>query len=182
MALASYDFGPQSCVGLAYNITANDEARPLFARGLAFMLGYNHEEAIGQFQACLAADPNCAMAWWGIAYGVSSNYNWPPGLGSGYDAIQQALTLRDKVSRFEVDMIEALAKRSSEATRDAADPAALSMGNTPELNAAFANAMQNVYMKYPTQLDVAAVYAESLMNLNPWCVRSPLLKPGVSLF
>jgi len=179
MALASYDFGPQSCVGLAYNITANDEARPLFARGLAFMLGYNHEEAIGQFQACLAADPNCAMAWWGIAYGVSSNYNWPPGLGSGYDAIQQALTLRDKVSRFEVDMIEALAKRSSEATRDAADPAALSMGNTPELNAEFANAMQNVYMKYPTQLDVAAVYAESLMNLNPWALWTRDISTGV---
>ena len=28
------------------------------------------------------------MAWWGIAYSVSSNYNWPPGLGSGQDAIQ----------------------------------------------------------------------------------------------
>ena len=30
------------------------------------------------------------MAWWGIAYSVSSNYNWPPGLGSGQDAIQMA--------------------------------------------------------------------------------------------
>ena len=31
------------------------------------------------------------MAWWGIAYGVSSNYNWPPGLGSGFDAISAAI-------------------------------------------------------------------------------------------
>merc|ERR1712166_276438 len=42
-----------------------------------------------------------------------------------------------------------------------------------------ANAMQNVYMKYPTQLDVAAVYAESLMNLNPWALWTRDISTGV---
>jgi hypothetical protein len=40
------------------------------------MLNYNHEEAIACFSKCAEIDPDCAMAWWGIAYCVSSNYNW----------------------------------------------------------------------------------------------------------
>ena len=29
--------------------------------------------------------------------------------------------------------------------------------------------MTGVYEKYPDNLDVAAIHAEGLMNLNPWC-------------
>ena len=39
-------------------------------------------------------------------FAVSSNYNWPPGLGSGFDAIQMAMGLREKVSPLERDLIE----------------------------------------------------------------------------
>ena len=175
-----YDFGPQSCYAMARSITAaNDEARKMWARGFVFMLNYNHEEAIGCFQKCLELDPKCAMAWWGIAYGVSSNYNWPPGLGSGYDAIQEALKLTGGVSELERDLIEALAKRSSKEAKEGANPAALNMGNTPELNAAFATAMKAVYEKYPGNLDVAAIYAEGLMNLKPWALWNKNPKTGV---
>jgi tetratricopeptide (TPR) repeat protein len=134
------------------------------------MLNYNHEMAIGCFTEALAADPDCAMAHWGIAYGVSSNYNWPPGLGSGHDAIQLAVGLKDKVSELEKDLIDALAARHSAEARDAADPTKLAMGNDPKLNAAFAKEMAKVYAKYPQDLDVAAIYAEGLMNLKPWAL------------
>ena len=30
---------------------------------MAYMLNYNHEMAIGTFQAALEADPDCMMAW-----------------------------------------------------------------------------------------------------------------------
>ena len=56
---------------------------------------------------CTELDPDCAMAWWGIAYCVSSNYNWAPGLGSGYDAIQQAVNLKDGCTDLEKDLIDA---------------------------------------------------------------------------
>ena len=90
LAPKDYDFGASACYdGLARRITcANEEARRLWARAYGFMINYNHEYAVAQFQACLAADPKCAMAWWGIGYCVSSNYNWEPGLGSSYDALQ----------------------------------------------------------------------------------------------
>ena len=52
--------------------------------------------------------------------------------------------------------------------RDQANPAELNMGNTDELNGAFADAMAPLYDKYKGNLDVAALYVESLMNLNAW--------------
>ena len=57
------------------------------------MLNYNHEEAIACFVKCTEMDPDCDGLV--IAYCVSSNYNWAPGLGSGYDAIQQGLAVMD---------------------------------------------------------------------------------------
>lgn len=174
-------YGPYECgdakntLTLAAKITANDAARKWFSHGLAWMYGYNHEEAIGCYQKAIAADANCAMAWWGIAYSVSSSYNWPPGLGCGFDAITAASALVDKgvpLNDLEKDLIAALSTRSSAAARDAADPTKLSFGNLPELNQAFCDAMAKVYAKYPTDNDVAAVYAEGLMNLKPWALWS----------
>ena len=112
--------------------------------------------------------PNCAMAWWGIAYCLSSSYNWSAGLGPGYDAISQAVSLKDHCSELEQDLIMALSKRHTKEARDNANPAALNMGNSPELNQAFADAMAPLYEKYKGNLDVTAIYVEALMNLNPW--------------
>ena len=89
LAPAHYDFGAESNYAFATTVTcANDEARKMYVEAHGHMLNYNHEQAIACFMACTEIDPNCAMAWWGIAYCVSSNYNWSPGLGSGYDPIQ----------------------------------------------------------------------------------------------
>ena len=42
------------------------------------------------------------------------------------------------------------------------------MGNDPELNVAFAEAMAPLYEKYSGNLDVTAIYVEALMNLKAW--------------
>tara|TARA_B100001113_G_scaffold29812_2_gene21393 strand:+ start:55 stop:1809 length:1755 start_codon:yes stop_codon:yes gene_type:complete len=164
-----YDFGNASNYSFANDITCkNDETRKMYILAHGHMLNYNHEEAIACFQKCTELDPDCAMAWWGIAYCLSSNYNWSPGLGSGHDPIQQAMSLRDKCTELEQDLINALAERHSEEARDAADPSVLNMGNSSELNIAFAEAMAPLYAKYSGNLDVTAVYVEALMNLKAW--------------
>ena len=179
LAPTDYDFGDASNYAFATTITcANDEARKMYVRAFGHMLNYNHEQAIACFTQCTQLDPKCAMAWWGIAYCVSSNYNWAPGFASGYDAIQQALALTAEVSELERDLIEALAQRHSAEARDKADPTKLEMGNSPELNAAFAKAMAPVYEKYKGNLDVTAVYVEALMNLNPWQLWNKNTKTG----
>ena len=171
MALAptDYDYGVESNYTFATEITcANDEARAMFVEGYGHMLNYNHEQAIACFSKVAELDDTCAMAWWGIAYCVSSNYNWAPGLGSGHDSIQTAVSLKDGCTELEKDLIDALATRHSAEARDAADPSVLNMGNSPELNVAFAEAMAPLYEKYSGNLDVTSIYVEALMNLKAW--------------
>ena len=169
LAPTDYDFGVPANYAFAEKITcSNDEARRMYIEAFGHMLNYNHEQAIACFTKCTELDPNCAMAWWGIAYCLSSSYNWSAGLGPGYDAISQAVSLKDHCSELEQDLIMALSKRHTKEARDNANPAALNMGNSPELNQAFADAMAPLYEKYSGDLDVTAVYVEALMNLNPW--------------
>ncbi|MEC7142934.1 MAG: hypothetical protein VXW30_05075 [Candidatus Thermoplasmatota archaeon] len=169
LAPVDYDFGTPANYAFAENITcSNDEAKKMYVEAYGHMLNYNHEQAIACFTKCAELDPNCAMAWWGIAYCLSSSYNWSAGLGPGYDAISQAVSLKDHCSDLEQDLIMALSKRHTKEARDNANPAALNMGNSPELNQAFAEAMAPLYEKYSGNLDVTAIYVEALMNLNPW--------------
>ncbi len=37
----------------------------------------DHEEAVACFEKALEHDPACAMAHWGVAYGIGPNYNKP---------------------------------------------------------------------------------------------------------
>ena len=179
LAPTEYDFGNEKNYSFATKITCKDEeTRKMYALAFGHMLNYNHEQAIHCYSQCTELDPNCAMAWWGIAYCVSSNYNWAPGLGSGYDAIQQAVNLKDGCTDLEKDLIDALSQRHSEEARDQANPAELNMGNSPELNLAFAEAMAPIYQKYTGDLDVAAIYVEALMNLNPWQLWDKDTKTG----
>ena len=57
--------------------SANPEAQTWFDRGLIWLFAYNHEEAIVCFEKTIAADPSCALAHWGVAYGIGPNYNKP---------------------------------------------------------------------------------------------------------
>ena len=173
-----YDFGVPENYSFASNITCADEkTKQMFVLGYGHMLNYNHEEAIACFMKCTELDPNCAMAWWGIAYCVSSNYNWAPGLGSGYDAIQQGLAVMGHCTELEQDLITALSTRHTKEARDSADPSVLNMGNSPELNIAFAEAMALIYEKYKGNLDVMAIYVEAL-NLKAWQLWDKNTKTG----
>ena len=114
LAPTDYDYGDAANYSFATEITcANDEARAMFVEAFGHMLNYNHEQAIACFSKVTELDDTCAMAWWGIAYCVSSNYNWAPGLGSGHDSIQQAVSLKDGCTELEQDLIDALATRHS---------------------------------------------------------------------
>ena len=179
LAPTDYDFGSPSNYAFAEKITCkSDETRKMFVEAWGHMLNYNHEQAIACFSKCTELEPDCAMAWWGISYCVSSNYNWAPGLGSGHDSIQQALSVMDGCTELEQDLINALAERHSEEARDAADPSVLNMGNSPELNIAFADAMAPLYEKYKGNLDVTAIYVEALMNLKAWQLWDKNTKTG----
>ncbi|MBD0370219.1 MAG: alpha/beta fold hydrolase [Pyrinomonadaceae bacterium] len=151
--------------------TANPEAQKFFNQGLAYMYAFNHAEAVRSFKRASELDPQMAMAYWGIALALGSNYNLQadaPQLKEAYANVQKALSLSAKASEGERAYIEALAKRYS------SDPQA----DRQKLALDYKNAMGEVMKRFPDDLDAAMLYAESMMNLRPWKLWTPDGKPA----
>ena len=136
-------------------------AQQYFDQGLRLVYGFNHAEAIRSFTRAAALDPTCAMCYWGIALAYGPHVNAPMDASSGvaaYAAVQKARSLQSHATAPERAYIEALAQRYEE------DPSA----DRVRLDTVYSRAMGQVAKTYPKDLDAAALYAESLMDLRPW--------------
>ncbi len=153
-----YDIG---AVGRVVS-TDSAEAQQWFDRGLALTFGFNHEEAIACYERAAALDPKFAMAHWGKAYALGTNYNSPAmseeASRAAYKTLQHALVLAASASPVERDLI--LALRARYTWPAPADRAPLEL--------AYADAMRKVHATYPDDADVTALTAEALMQLRPW--------------
>ena len=151
--------------------TANADAQKFFDQGLAYMYAFNHGEAVRSFKRAAELDPQLAMAYWGVAVALGSNYNLQadaPQLREAHANLQKALSLAGKASARDRAYIEALARRYSndlEADRQ-------------KLAQDYKTAMGELVKRYPDDLDAATLYAESMMNLRPWKLWSPDGKPA----
>ncbi len=149
--------------------TSSRDAQTWFTRGLVWVYAYNHEEAISCFEKALEADPDCAMAHWGIAYAIGPNYNkpWetfeedekPDCITRARRAIARASKLKDQASGVEKALIEAIALRY---------PDDASIEDFAPWNDAYANAMRSVHKQHGDDLDVCSLFAEAIMNRTPW--------------
>jgi len=160
-----FDLGPYS----RKVTTSSPDAQLWFDRGLNWQFGFNHGEAIKCFRKALEHDPECAMAHWGVSYASGPNYNLPwhlydphgrqMALEASYDAMQGALLHAEKASPLEQAIIHALPARypQREAIEDMAP-----------WDKAYTNEMRKVFEEYPDDLEVRAVFAESIMNETPW--------------
>jgi tetratricopeptide (TPR) repeat protein len=149
--------------------TASAEAQTWFTRGLVWAYGFNHGEAVRCFERAAELDPDCALAYWGVAYAVGPNYNmpWegyePDDLAKAVTRARAALAAAKEHSAgaapAEQALISALTARYL-----AAEPAE----DCSPWSVSYADAMAAVYRQFPGDLDVAALYADALMNLTPW--------------
>jgi tetratricopeptide (TPR) repeat protein len=154
--------------------TASAEAQTWFNRGLNWCFGFHHEEAVACFEKALAADPDCAMAHWGVGYAIGPNYNFPwelmdPGgkaaaLGRAYDASRAASALAGGVTGPERALIAALQARYPQ--RDPLDDQRV-------WNDAFADEMRQAYRAHPDDLDIRCIFAEAILNRTPWKMWDP---------
>ncbi|MCY4439972.1 MAG: hypothetical protein OXE53_07165, partial [Deltaproteobacteria bacterium] len=97
--------------------TGNREAQHWFDRGLLWLYGFNHEEAVRCFREAQRADPDCAMAWWGEAYAAGPFINLPwqwqgaaecrASLGTCVAATEAAMARRERATTVERALIEA---------------------------------------------------------------------------
>jgi tetratricopeptide (TPR) repeat protein len=149
--------------------TKNPEAQRFFDQGMAYLYGFNHEAAIRSFRRAGELDPNLAMAWWGVALALGPNINLDVDQNrekQAYDAVHLALT--KQASPKEKDIITVLAARYSN------EPKA----DLKKLAADYSRAMGELSRKYPNDLDLATLYAESMMDLRPWKFWSIEGKPA----
>jgi tetratricopeptide (TPR) repeat protein len=141
--------------------TKNAKAQQYFDQGLMLSYGFNHAEAARSFHEAARQDSTCAMCWWGFAYVLGPNYNGgmeKDNFPRAYDAAQKARSLSANCTQKEKDLIEALAGRYS---KDANVSRSL-------LDSVFASVMRKVHDKYPSDVDIASLFAESLMDQHPW--------------
>lgn len=142
--------------------TPSDEAKAYFNQGLIWVYAFNYDEAVRSFREAARLDPRCTMAWWGVALASGPHINNPvmsaEQSSRAWDAIQKALALKNVGNYVEDQLVEALA------TRYAENPPA----DRKPLNEAYAAAMKGVYELDINDADNATLYAEALMNLQPW--------------
>ena len=157
--------------------TSSADCQLWIDRAVAHTFGFNREEAIRCCQKALSFDSRCAMAHYLIAYSHAADYNNPDGIDYtvGYEEAQTALDIAQNtsLSDWEHALIEALVHRFCWP---------VGSKSLEELNRNYANAMRLVYQKFGEKdMDIAALFAESLMMLAPWRLWTspPDVKPVI---
>lgn len=147
---------------LSYPVTTkNPEAQKYFNQGLLFAYGFNHAEAARSFYQAIRLDTTCAMCYWGYAFVLGPNYN--AGMDPGhyeraYEAMKSANIYAKSCTEKEKALIKAMTVRY---TIEAPE-------SRSHLDSAFMEAMKVLHHQYPEDVDIASIYAESLMDMHPW--------------
>lgn len=142
--------------------TTSDAAQEWFDRGIQLVYGFNHDAAVNAFARAAQEDPECAIAWWGIAYSYGVDVNNPEvtALEAQYAnvAIGEALRLKENANAVELSLIEAAALRAVYPLPD----------DRTEIDLLYSQGMLKAWNRHQDDPDVATIYAESLMNMQPW--------------
>jgi tetratricopeptide (TPR) repeat protein len=140
--------------------TRNRQAQLFINQGLNLAYAFNHAEARRAFREAARLDPTLAMAYWGQALVLGPNINAqmePNEEPSAYELVQKAMSLRSRATARERAYIEALSERYSGKAED----------RKPR-DEAYMAAMKKVHERFPSDLDAATLYVESMMDLRPW--------------
>jgi hypothetical protein len=141
--------------------TTSADAQRFFDQGMRYTYAFNHEMAVRSFRRATELDPEMAMGYWGMALALGPNINLdvdPEREKQAYDAVQTARAHLSAASARESELVDALAARYTDRTD--ADLHVLARN--------YSRAMGELARRYPEDLEIATLYAESLMDLRPW--------------
>ncbi|WP_082859159.1 hypothetical protein [Microbulbifer sp. Q7] len=139
---------------------ASEKGQQYINQAINLTYAFNHAEAGRSFREAARLDPECAMAYWGQALVLGPNINAPmdpEAESKARELVLKAKSLGKGSDARERALIEALTHRytGDPSDREAADEK-------------YAAAMASVAKQYPDDLDIATLYAESMMDLRPW--------------
>jgi hypothetical protein len=144
-----------------FPVSCNAEASKGFQRAAALYHSFDWPRVTKAFETVLEADPQCAMAWWGIALATQDNpFVWPISakqLADGWAAVEKAKALGAKTQR-ERDYIAAIEVFYKDGDTVPHRQRAL----------AYENAMEKLAQKYPEDVEAQVLYALALSaNFEP---------------
>ena len=138
-----------------FETSCTPQAQEKFDRGLAMLHSFFYPNSVQAFTDAAAADPQCAIAYWGIA--ISSRPNplilplTPAALKNGLDAVEKGKTIGAKTER-ERDWLEAIELYYKD--YDKVDQT--------ERGLAYEKAMEALMQKYPDDPEAAIFCALAL--------------------
>ena len=152
--------------------TANPEAQAWFDHGVRLRWAFEHKESVRAFRKARLLDPTCGMCAWGEAWALGPNLN-----GGGNDDDSQAAALRAardarRLARgaapMQRQMIDALVQRYS--------------GLKGSRDRRFAQAMDRIARRHPSDVAVAAITADAwMLNADEWWDEDGKAKdPGIT--
>ncbi|MGH8634065.1 MAG: hypothetical protein ACRET7_08025 [Burkholderiales bacterium] len=148
---------------IRFPVSCTAEAQQQFNRAVAMLHNFWYPQSVNAFTEITKADPDCAMAYWGIAMGERTNplVGAPPAALAkrGWEAIEKAKAGSAKTQR-ERDYIAAMDVYYKD--WDKADY------KTRVL--AYENVMEQMYLRYPDDAEAALFYA---LALNEGITVSP---------
>ena len=145
---------------VTFPTSCNTKAQPLFETGVAMLHSYWFGEARKTFDAVLKEDPNCAMAYWGIAldYLGNSLAGAPPAKSAhaAWEALEKAVAINAKTQR-ERDYIDSLRAYYRDHDKIAV--------NTRML--AYTKATEQLTQRYPDDFEAWVFHALNLQASAP---------------
>ena len=139
-----------------FPVTCKPGIQPQFERAVAILHSFFYPESVKAFEAVIAADPDCAMAYWGLAISQRPNPLVPPwapdSLKRGLEAVQKGKPLA-KTDR-ERDWLAALEQAY----------AGYETVPTHARSVKYEQAMEKLSAKYPEDKEAAIFYALALLE------------------
>lgn len=142
-----------------FAISCGADSQKAFKHAVWTLHSFWYPEALKEFTAIAAAEPGCAMAYWGEAMSHWYPLWYPPSpaaLKAGSEAVAKALAAPTKTPR-EKDYIAAIAAFYRD--NDKLDHRTRAL--------AYEKAMEQVYVKYPDDREAAVFYALALNATAP---------------
>jgi predicted Zn-dependent protease len=126
-----------------------------FDRAVALLHNLVYPETVKAFQTMIKEDPNCAIAYWGLAMSELPNPLVPPypaaNLKAGWEAIQEGKPAKTQTSR-EAGYLTAIETFYKDYDKDDQQTRAL----------AYEQGMQRLHERYPDDSEAAIFYALAL--------------------
>lgn len=141
-------------------VSKSDSARLYFQQGISMYYSFHLIEAMASFKKAAQFDDNNAMIYWAqaLAYGPNINDYAYSATPAAFTATQKAVSLSANSTAKEKILIKAMSVRyASDSTISRAS-----------LNQLYTDEMQKAYLQFSNDADIAALYADALMNQHPW--------------